>query len=382
MQTSPELPEEQVINPFRQYYVVMIPQGVVAYKGISPGAKLVYGRLYRYAGKKGVAFPSIPELSEEVGLGKSQTKEYLAELVENKFIQRERVFAQGNVYRFLNHPCLAGCGVGSPRVNSGSFPIGRDTGPQSIGRDTGPLLAGIPADSSLLYEEGHRRGSNPLTPLPVPGKENTLQPSPILDTEEPALEDEDVMTPPGPSRFKARSRFGKKERKLGLGAQTRMAIGGETTMPRREEETRPGSFPGTRAVAQDPPNEPAAPQRDYAALWNSLVSASSIPADPVKDIQTVRRIRLNPDLDRDFEKVCRKAQELLTAAPDEVGFISFSWLVRSKDGRDNWDRMLHGGYDWMTKSKNKQGKGNQEWLKKYMDPSVLPEHLRKRFLNK
>jgi hypothetical protein len=132
-------PEYELINPFKQYHGLHIPEGVAAFRGLSPGAKLVYGRLCRYAGSKGVAFPHIPALAEEVGLGTTQTKQYVSELVEQKFIKRRRQFAGGNVYEFYKHPCLEGTEVGKLKTNNGAvstYPAGRYTDRQSNGRYT------------------------------------------------------------------------------------------------------------------------------------------------------------------------------------------------------------------------------------------------------
>ena len=176
------------VNPFKQYYVIVIPEGVVAYRGLSPGAKIVYGRLQRYAGRKGIAFPNIPELSHEIGLGERQTKDYLNELVDQKFIHRERVFAKGNVYKFYDHPCLRGSEVGSPRVNSGAFSIGRAAAQQTIGRDAAQFNGREPAPQedavSLLPEESHLSGSF-IPPTPFSEKPPE-QNSPEDDLDQPA----------------------------------------------------------------------------------------------------------------------------------------------------------------------------------------------------
>ena len=43
----------QPFNPFKLFTGIFIPEALVRAKGVSPGAKLTYGRLSRYAGQDG-----------------------------------------------------------------------------------------------------------------------------------------------------------------------------------------------------------------------------------------------------------------------------------------------------------------------------------------
>src|ERR1035438_1985453 len=45
----------QPFNPYKRFAGAFVPEPVCMYRGISPGAKLIYGRLCRYVGKNGVA---------------------------------------------------------------------------------------------------------------------------------------------------------------------------------------------------------------------------------------------------------------------------------------------------------------------------------------
>ena len=82
-------------------------------KSISPGAKLVYGRLACYAGEDGECYPAVPTLADQLGISVRQTKYYLSELERKKLIRREaRVYKGGQTsttYQFLWHrPLEAG----------------------------------------------------------------------------------------------------------------------------------------------------------------------------------------------------------------------------------------------------------------------------------
>ena len=100
----------QPFNPFRLFTGIFIPEGLVRANGISPGAKLTYGRLGRYAGQDGACYPAVPTLAAEIGVSVRQTQYYLAELEREKLIRRVTRLSEGgqtsNAYQFLWHPLL------------------------------------------------------------------------------------------------------------------------------------------------------------------------------------------------------------------------------------------------------------------------------------
>lgn len=85
-------------NPYRFFVGIFIPNALVRYKGLSPSAKLVYGRLSQYAGKDGKCFPSEDVLADEVGLSKRQVYRLISELENERFI-----VCQATGYMFLWH---------------------------------------------------------------------------------------------------------------------------------------------------------------------------------------------------------------------------------------------------------------------------------------
>jgi hypothetical protein len=70
----------QPFNPFRLFTGIFIPEGLVRANGISPGAKLAYGRLARYAGQDGRCYPSMGALAAEIAVGERQARKYITEL--------------------------------------------------------------------------------------------------------------------------------------------------------------------------------------------------------------------------------------------------------------------------------------------------------------
>ena len=59
----------QPFNPFKRFTGTFIPEDICRYRGLSPNAKLVYGRLCRFAGEHGKAYPSVATLGAESGMG-------------------------------------------------------------------------------------------------------------------------------------------------------------------------------------------------------------------------------------------------------------------------------------------------------------------------
>jgi hypothetical protein len=97
----------QPFNPFGLFHGIWVPDALVRAKGISPGAKLAYGRLARYAGQDGNCYPAVRTLAAEIGIRVRQTQNYLAELERNKLIRRiTRLSKKGqrsNAFEFLWH---------------------------------------------------------------------------------------------------------------------------------------------------------------------------------------------------------------------------------------------------------------------------------------
>ena len=101
-----------------------IPEQLCRYRGLSWGAKGVWGRLRRYAGKDGNAFPSVRGLARECGLGETQTRRHLHELQRKRFLEVdcEHLHYTGSGggtygYFFVWHACFEG-DVGIPRRGS------------------------------------------------------------------------------------------------------------------------------------------------------------------------------------------------------------------------------------------------------------------------
>ena len=95
-------------NPYKRFNNVLIPEAMARSREIAPAAKLVYGRLRRYAGNDGLCYPRGDTPGEEVGLGERQTQKHLRTLEANGLLRTELRFDRhggqtSNGYVFLWH---------------------------------------------------------------------------------------------------------------------------------------------------------------------------------------------------------------------------------------------------------------------------------------
>lgn len=67
-----------------------VPNLVLESKKISPGAKLTYAMLLKYAWQNDFCFPGQERLAEDMGVGKRSVVTYIGELEDQKFIAVKR----------------------------------------------------------------------------------------------------------------------------------------------------------------------------------------------------------------------------------------------------------------------------------------------------
>ena len=124
----------QRFNPFGVFSGFHIPEVIARYRGLSPLAKMAWGRLYRYAGTDAACFPAIPTLAAEIGVKDRRAQRVLQELEKKGFLERAYRFASGkrkgqisNDYFFLLHPIL----IESMSVSRSNPGVQSDTPPVS-----------------------------------------------------------------------------------------------------------------------------------------------------------------------------------------------------------------------------------------------------------
>lgn len=101
-------PKQEKYNPYRaDKEILILPLWLLALD-ISLAAKVLYGLLRRYAGNKGVCFPSVNRLAAEMRLTPRRVTACLKELVEVPLITRDARFSSSSVTYFVNPKSLEG----------------------------------------------------------------------------------------------------------------------------------------------------------------------------------------------------------------------------------------------------------------------------------
>jgi len=99
-------------NPYKRYNGIYIPDGIYQCQLLTPLSKLVYGRLLRYAGKNGRAYPKQETIAEELCVSRSGVIKAIRQLVENDFIEVEkgsRLKHESDSYFFLENEYTGEC---------------------------------------------------------------------------------------------------------------------------------------------------------------------------------------------------------------------------------------------------------------------------------
>jgi hypothetical protein len=109
--TGKDVPLEpgQPFNPYGLFHGVFIPEALVRWPKLSPGAKIAYGRLARYAGQDGSCHPRQETLAREIGVSERQIRNYLTELTTHRLLKVvQRGLHAPNDYVFLWHDVFTG----------------------------------------------------------------------------------------------------------------------------------------------------------------------------------------------------------------------------------------------------------------------------------
>ena len=166
----------QPFNPHGLFYGVFVPEALVRCKDLSPGAKLAYGRLVRYAGQDGACHPRQETLAVELGVSGRQVRTYLGELSRHRFLRAVRKGLHApNDYIFLWHTIFDGTDrsgsscrdrkdtscqdrkgtstqdrqrVSAPERKKTSIPISRESGQESQVPPADTPLAGVSSSSA------------------------------------------------------------------------------------------------------------------------------------------------------------------------------------------------------------------------------------------
>jgi DNA-binding transcriptional MocR family regulator len=95
----------EVFTPWKQFLGSLVPEWLERRQEVHPIGKLLYGRLMRYAGQDGKAFPRQATLASDIGVTTSTVQKHLKKLKDLGLIRvRQRGLNGPNEYFFLTHP--------------------------------------------------------------------------------------------------------------------------------------------------------------------------------------------------------------------------------------------------------------------------------------
>jgi GntR family transcriptional regulator len=99
-------------NPYGMFNGIWVPESLLRCPEISASAKLLYGRLARYAGRDGRCFPSVETLAVELGMTARQVQRLLWQLCNANFLRKDAQYRPNgsqtaNAYVFLYNASLA-----------------------------------------------------------------------------------------------------------------------------------------------------------------------------------------------------------------------------------------------------------------------------------
>lgn len=104
---EPKTPKAgEPFSPHRLFLCALVPESLLAYKGLQAEDKLVLARLYMYAGRKDHCFVGVDSLAAKFGVTADSMSRTLQRLAKQGFIRRERKARAVAVTRLLFHPAL------------------------------------------------------------------------------------------------------------------------------------------------------------------------------------------------------------------------------------------------------------------------------------
>ena len=180
--------EGAIYNPFKLFHNILIPDALVRYPGLSPSAKLCFGRLARYAGQNGVCYPSVSTLAKELALCERQVVRCLGQLEKQRFIRRVARGGRSNFFQFLWHPLLA-----ASLQHQAAADL-RHTPPDPPDRNVTPPPTFLSPKESDVSGSGESECAAAASPHPLP-PEPPQAPAPEPQPENPPVERQKAAGP-------------------------------------------------------------------------------------------------------------------------------------------------------------------------------------------
>jgi hypothetical protein len=104
----------KTINPYKLFVGVQVPYWLMRRKEITPGAKLCYALLCRFAGRKGVVYLNIKTLAKDLACSSILVEKYLTILMEHNLLKK---IITSDCYHFLDHEWITEENSNDPDYN-------------------------------------------------------------------------------------------------------------------------------------------------------------------------------------------------------------------------------------------------------------------------
>ncbi len=95
--------DRKTFYPARLRTGPIVPEALLTYRKVSPGARLAYAVLRRLAWRDGCYYGSAATLGRALGVSEKQARRYLHQLARHKLLQAEERTGDTTRYRFLIH---------------------------------------------------------------------------------------------------------------------------------------------------------------------------------------------------------------------------------------------------------------------------------------
>jgi hypothetical protein len=370
----------EIYNPYKKFKALLIPEAIARIpikdnpttgeRGLSQGAKVCFGKLAEYSGKNGLCFPSSETLASGIGVSLRTAQDYILELKDFGLIYPDN----GNFY-FLWHEILEDSTTW--RGSSTRIPASQNADSRVSNADS--RVENDPSNN-VLRGDLNRPSEVGVFPLPLPellseeNPTNTDTPS-VREEYNPCDEEGVVVEQPKKGRMQWGSR--KKETKApGCAAIVRAAA--DARRHADEAVTRTLAIPSPRNGVSTPPPPSAAPTSSFTGdsfveVWRSKVGPMEW--DPLRQDRTLcemlERIAKDSRFTDNFSIMCDKAAAIHKNHP-EATWLTFRWMLKSKEGTEGWWKVYIGDLDGMANNKQASTTKNfahrsptQELIEKY-----------------
>lgn len=370
-------------NPRRLFRGIFIPEALarMSRERLSPGAKLAFGWLcWLTDDETGECSPSADTLAASLGVSERQAREYLTQLEREGFIRQSRRGPETNSFEFSWHDVLESC-VRKDRKK------GSDQRPEENPEKTGTKLPISLRDKEVLENVPE---DSPIIPMPASPAEDPK----IIGIEEfyhawnrhpgfrklqRSLHDwisgrlAELQLTLGEAADSMRgyhqSEFGKREQYpvRGFLKSPRSYIGPSNATDEAGAVPPPSEGPSGQVAPSGSPQ--SAKQRiDRVAMWNQLVPAMPVTWDWKRsNVDGLRMAELDDMFVERFHEICRRAQKIHIARPNDSKYLTFNWILK-REGRTgpwNWFKLLQ-DFEWMETPDKRSG-AREGWK-----PGMLP----------